>query len=189
MSWPQAQEHKSIPYTGLSLLQSFHWMQSKALSIPTAASPHPSIRPYMVQKSGQLQLLDCTRVKPRPRSSSCPVSNSWGVATIGSGNLDCSHTLRLFRMFLSRRKPLQAHGIINYTQQHWWWWGEKRFLRGRGVWTHVRADRLIIPFSWVSYYKRKYKQDPRGSKDKVSVSDDSWPPSSSSFQEWQSKIN
>lgn len=44
-------------------------------------------------------------------------------------------------------------------------------------------------YSWVSYYKRKYKQDSRGSKDKMSVSDDSWPLSSSSFQDGQSKIN
>lgn len=50
---------------------------------------------------------------------------------------------------------------------------EGRDFSGEGVRTHIRADRLIIPFSWVSYYKRKYKQDPRGSKDKMSVSDDS----------------
>lgn len=156
MSWPRAQEHKSIPYTGLSLLQSFHWMQSKALSIPTAASLHPSIRPHMVQKSGQLKLLNCTRGKPMPWSLSCPVSNSWGVATISSGNLDFFHTSGLFRMFLARRKPLQpmASSItLNSTDGGGGAGG--RFLRGSGVWTQVRADRLIIPFSWVSYYKEK----------------------------------
>lgn len=105
MSWPQAQEHKSIPYTGLSLLQSFHWMRSKALSIPTAASPHPSIRPFSRVRSTKTSWLP--QSKSRPQSLSCPVSNSWGIANINPGNLGCSHIWGLFRTFLARRKPLQ----------------------------------------------------------------------------------
>lgn len=105
MSWLQAQKHKSIPYTGLSLFQSFHWMHSKAPSIPTAASPHPSIHPHVFQEFTQLKLLDCPRVSPDLRA--CHAQLVTHEANINPGNPGCSHTWRLLRTFSARRKPLQ----------------------------------------------------------------------------------
>lgn len=104
MSWLQAQEHKSIPYTGLSLLQSFHWMHSKALSIPAAASPHPSIHPHVFQESSPLKLLDCPKVSPGLRDCHAQLVTPEVLPASIQG---CSHTWGLFRTFLARRKPLQ----------------------------------------------------------------------------------
>lgn len=105
MSWLQAQEHKSIPYTGLSLFQSFHWMHSKALSIPTAASPHPSIYPHVFQEFSQLKLLHCPRVSPGLRA--CHAQLVTHEANINAGNPGCSHTWGRLRTLPARRKPLQ----------------------------------------------------------------------------------
>lgn len=58
---------------------------------------------------------------------------------------------------LSKEETSSARDTINYTQQQWQREEKKKkdFSREEESELHIRADRLIIRFSWVSYYKRK----------------------------------
>lgn len=74
---------------------------------------------------------------------------------------------------LSKKETSPAYDTINYTQQQWQRRENKDFSGEEECeLTFVQTD-SSFPFLGFLIIREKYKQDPRGSKDKVSVSDDS----------------